>query len=74
MGAFSNTFKFQPSLSYQLSLRSLFCLFLSGRRQSVFCDKEKSKANRDSSAEQSYMDLNCLQIIHCFTLFILGNL
>ena len=27
----------QPSLSYHLSLRSLFCLFLSGRLSQVYC-------------------------------------
>ena len=28
---------FRPSLSYHLSLRPLFCLFLSGRLRQVFC-------------------------------------
>ena len=28
---------FQPSLSYHLSLRSLFCLFLSGRLHRFYC-------------------------------------
>ena len=37
MGAFCNTF--YPSLSYHLSLRSLFCLFLSGclRQVLLYC-------------------------------------
>ena len=36
----------RPSLSYHLSLRSLFCLFLSGRLHKVYCTRTALSAKK----------------------------
>ena len=46
---------FQPSLSYHLSLRSLFCLFLSGRlRQVLLYDLEHDVEIAFDNSQQNF--------------------